>query len=68
MYAPVTLAVVVTLPVRATRLPVYVGKYAATSALPYVAGSPVSCDPLPRIYEPEMFPAADISPLTINPS
>ena len=36
------LAVVVTGPVSDTRLPVYVGKYAATLALPYVAGNPES--------------------------
>ena len=27
-------------------------RLAATLAFPYVAGSPVSCDPLPRIYTP----------------
>ena len=49
MLPPAMLPVVVTLPVSAARLPVYVGRYAATLALPYVAGSPVNCEPLPRM-------------------
>ena len=57
------LAVVVTLPVRAVKLPVYVGKNASTLALAYVSGSPVSCEPLPRIKLPETLAVVVISPV-----
>ena len=43
------LAVVVTLPANASKLPVYVGKYAATFELPYVSGMPVANATLPKI-------------------
>jgi hypothetical protein len=39
---PEILAVVVTLPAKLAKLPVYVGKYAATLAFEYDSGKPVS--------------------------
>ena len=33
-----------------------------TLAFEYVAGNPVNCEPLPKIYEPVILPAADTSP------
>ena len=49
--------VVVILP--AAKLPVYVGKYAATFVFEYVAGNPVKKDALPKMYAPEMLPLTD---------
>jgi hypothetical protein len=52
--------VVVTLPCKLAKLPVYVGRYVATSALEYPAGNPVSWLPLPIKY------ALVILPLTLS--
>ena len=40
-------------------------RLATTLALPYVAGKPVSCDPLPRMKAPVMLPAALTTPAVI---
>ena len=45
---PPTLILPVELILLAVKLPVYVGKNAATLAFEYVAGNPVNCEPLPR--------------------
>ena len=37
-------------------LPLYVGKYAATFELPYVAGIPVANATLPKMYPPLTLP------------
>ena len=59
---PVTLAVVITGPVSETKLPVYVGKYAATLVFEYVPDIPVNCEPLPMKKLPVMLAVAEINP------
>ena len=51
MYAPVILPVVL------TGFDPSAAKLATTLALPYVAGNPVSCEPLPKTYAPVTLPA-----------